>query len=180
MSKFKVGDRVVCVEASVQYAAIILLGKEYTITELSQSGSSTVRVDGIWWWHESRFELAEQKYSFDMNKEAWFIRYKDYYEFKATKEWLTENFGRCDDLVYKFMGSDKIFTNTWTDGEVCPMVLWGDNPHQSAKEIKLSFKTAIDSVEYPTVETEKDKQLRELEATIAKASEQIKALKGEK
>lgn len=175
MSKFKVGDKVVCVRASPQNP--LYNGTTYIVDGFGIV-KDTITVSGVeGGWLEERFELAQQKPSFDMKKEAWFIRYKDYYEFKAAKEWITENFGCCDELLYKSMGSDKIFTNTWTDGEICPRVLWGDDPHQNAKEIKLSVKTVIDSVEYPTVETEKEKQLRELEATIAKASEQIKQLK---
>lgn len=46
------------------------------------------------------------------------------------------------------------------------------------KEIKFTFRNilAIDSIEFPTVESERDKKIRELKETIDKAQEQIKQL----
>jgi hypothetical protein len=70
-------------------------------------------------------------------------------------------------------------TNTTFDGVIRKCVMHGsNNPLETParKEIKLTFKTVIDSVIFPEVETEQEKKLKELEETIKKAQDQIKEL----
>jgi len=125
-------------------------------------------------------EVKSNTSAFDMKKEAWFIPYHCHEQFLAIKDWLIFEKG----LDWSFGDRWQLFasalTNLKSNGEITTNVVWSTRPDNSpAKEIKLSFKTIIDSVEYPVVETDQQKQIRELEQTIAKASEQIKALRGE-
>jgi hypothetical protein len=54
--------------------------------------------------------------------------------------------------------------------------------HPTAKEIKLTFKTTIDSVQYPEMETEQQVKMKQLQETIDKAARELKELRemGEK
>lgn len=47
----------------------------------------------------------------------------------------------------------------------------------SRKEIKLTFKTTIDSVEYPVVKSKEQIKIEELQETIDKAARELKELR---
>lgn len=64
--------------------------------------------------------------------------------------------------------------------EIRSYVMW--MAEQSLKtteryEIKLEFKAVVDSVTFPEVKTEQQKQIEELEKTILLAQQQIEELK---
>lgn len=115
---------------------------------------------------------------FDMKTQPWFIRINNEEEWDLAQQWLKENFGKACAATYSPCYS-YFLTNKDDTGYI------GDHPMHGRKEslaetkryeIKLTYKTVIDSVIYPEVETEQQKKIKELKETIRKAQEQIDAL----
>jgi len=92
---------------------------------------------------------------------------------------LQENYGTC--LSSNYYSSMVYLTNSYADGGVREdFVMHGSSDpleKQALKEIKLTFKTTIDSVTFPEVETEQQIKMKQLQETIDKAAKQIKELK---
>ena len=120
----------------------------------------------------------KEEMQFDMKKEPWFIRVTNDQEFNAACDWVEENFG--DYLETEYSSNKQGLTNTDDFGEICTHVMWmGEHSFNQTErhEIKVTFKTVIDSVTFPEVKTEQQKQIEELEKTIFLAKQQIEELK---
>lgn len=177
-SKFKAGDKVVCVYAidSLQN------GQHYTVSHYKNSAYQDLigikELDNIEFFI-SRFELVqepEMKQTFDMHTQPWYIRVEDEEQFNLANEWLKENFGSSLDMAY--FEDVKYLTNT-CGTEVEEVVMYGLKTYLDRPEVKLNFKTVISSVEWPSVEvceTEQQKRIRELKETIDNASKQLEEL----
>ena len=126
----------------------------------------------------------EPKQMFNIKTDPWFIRVNSKQEFKVIQDWLQENYGYS--LITSYNTSFEYLTNTSCTGQIEEaFVMHGrGNPLEttSRKEIKLTFKTTIDSVEYPVVETEQQIKMKQLQQTIDKAARELKELRemGEK
>uniref|UniRef100_A0AAU6VY17 Uncharacterized protein n=2 Tax=unclassified bacterial viruses TaxID=12333 RepID=A0AAU6VY17_9VIRU len=122
---------------------------------------------------------------FDLKTEKWFIRVKSEEQAAAVQQWAFTkglSWAGCNVLRddykewEKRMGVAAIGSGHYDGrslGQASPQY-WLDNGH---KEIEMSFKTVIDSIVYPQVESTQQKQIRELEHTIALATKQIQELK---
>lgn len=180
-SKFKVGAQVLCVNDKGYTNGYVVKGAVYTITDKTWNDCDSDEVSIIDVTSFPRdFKLYKEKpvKQFDMRTQPWFIRVNNEQEFNLVQEWLEENFGTVP--YFGWYPQTKGLTNTNVDGKMySDYVMWfcdDKNLNQNANEIKVNFKTIIDSVEWPVVESEKDKKIRELEETIKKAQEQIKEL----
>lgn len=122
---------------------------------------------------------------FDITKDKWFIRVANEEQAKAVQEWAFEHgLGWAGKKVLR----DDYATWDRTDRSIgsghyggCGLGQaragwWISNGH---KEIKVSFKTVIDELELPKVESAQQIKIRELEATVAEAQRQIQELKKE-
>lgn len=126
----------------------------------------------------------KEEMKFDMKKEPWYIRINSKAESKAVQEWLfSKGLGwttrNAPDLTVKYENY-KFICNIFTDGIVISSLLKTNSQgeiHESAKEIKPTFKAVVDSVTFPEVKTEQQKQIEELEKTILLAKQQIETLK---
>jgi hypothetical protein len=113
-----------------------------------------------------------------MKTQPWFIRFSSVEEAALVDEWLEENFGSTLNLY-----SNNIIgvTNTDNDGNASNDYLYWVDESALTKtkrhEIKLNFKTIIDSVEWPSFRSEKDLKIEELEKTIAEAQKKLQELK---
>lgn len=112
----------------------------------------------------------------------WFIRVANAEQAKAVQEWAFEQgFGwsgsktiRKDLRLWEIPAA---IGHGHFDGMglgQASVDYWIANGH---KEIKVTFKTAVDKVVLTEVESLQQKQIRELQETIAKAQEQIESLK---
>ena len=121
---------------------------------------------------------------FNIKSDPWFIRVNSKQEFEVIQDWLQENYG-CS-LITSYNPAFEYLTNTSCTGQIEEaFVMHGrGNPLEttSRKEIKLTFKTTIDSVEYPEMETEQEIKMKQLQETIDKAARELKELRemGEK
>ena len=187
MQEFNIGDKVVCVCRNDDNWYKI--GSEFTI----RSDSFVDRTDdevcylveefsnNKIWIQGNHFNLVkeEPKQMFNIKTDPWFIRVNSEQEFEAIQDWLQENYGTC--LSSKYSSAFEYLTNTLSGGQVeKAFVMHGrGNPLEttSRKEIKLTFKTTIDSVEYPVVETEQQIKMKQLQETIDKAARELKELR---
>lgn len=116
----------------------------------------------------------------DIRSYSWYI---DLTGLDDTKRELVYSWlGPCYKTIHRFSAAE-FLTNTYTDTKrISDTVLIGYviNSHnlQGISEIKFNFvtKTTIDSVEYPKIETERDRKKRELKETIEKAQKQLDEL----
>lgn len=116
--------------------------------------------------------------AFNLKTNPWLIRVTNEQEYNAARKWLDENFGYYLDTGYAtYMVG---LTNTDDYGEICSHVMWMNEDSLKSTEryeIKLSYKTVVDSVTFPEVKTEQQKQIEELEKTTLLAQQQIETLK---
>jgi len=192
MQEFNIGDKVVCV-CRDEYNWY-KVGSEFTIRSDSfidyEANTVCYRVeefsDNNIWIQADHFNLVkeEPKQMFNIKTDPWFIRVNSEQEFDAVQDWLEENYGERMRANYgTYM---KWLTNTQCDGYVSSkLVMHGTgDPLKTTprKEIKLTFKTTIDSVQYPAVETEQQIKMKQLQETIDKAARELKELRemGEK
>lgn len=183
MSKFKVGDEVVCVNTG---GSKLTVGKKYKVYDITRNDVEVINDDGDdCYYYLSSFELVQEKEQmFDMKTNPWFIRVNNEQEFEAAKEWVEVQGVNWTDWV-----KDKSFNSEI--GALCSNLYDFDNYYwlghdevetqalYGRKEIKLTFKTVVDSVEYPVLESEQQKKIRELKETIEKASAQIAEIEKE-
>lgn len=128
------------------------------------------------WGRESRFELIKEKDMFDIKKDAWFIRVNNEQEWSAAHDWLEENYGKRIGRSYLYPTS---LTNTEVDGDVYYRLMWTEDrkPHESAKEIKLSYKLVVESAILPETKSQAQKDLEILQEQIAELQKQAEKLK---
>ena len=121
----------------------------------------------------------EPKQMFNIKSDPWFIRVNSEQEFEVIQGWLQENYG-CS-LITSYNTAFEYLTNTSCTGQIEEaFVMYGrGNPLEatSRKEIKLTFKTTIDSVQYPEMETEQQVKMKQLQETIDKVARELKELR---
>jgi len=130
-------------------------------------------------WRIKDFEI-EEKQMFNIKTDPWFIRVNSEQEFEVIQDWLEENYG--EKLRANYGTHMKWLTNTQCDGYINSklLVMHGrGHPLEttSRKEIKLTFKTIIDSVTFPEVESEQQVKMKQLQETIDKAARELKELR---
>ena len=124
--------------------------------------------------------LGEEK-MFDMKTQPWFIRINSQEEFGAVNEWLLDNHGaslECEWNEDCMVG----LTNTTVSGYVDDEhIMWSclDTIGNVGEEIKFSFKTVVDSVEFPEAVSEEKKEIERLTKIIEDAQKSLNKLKGE-
>lgn len=134
--------------------------------------------------NNSRFQLVKEEKEemqfnmkgFDLKTNPWWIAVRNREEYELVQKWLLENYGaKC---IAEHSREFKYLTNTTSGGHVeKSWVMHGSGDRPEHQEIKLTFKTVIDSVTFPEVKTEQQKQIEELEKTILLAKQQIEELK---
>lgn len=171
MSKFKVGDKIRHVGPWKNWP-----DSSYEITEVLNSyyhcgGSRTLTKQ-----YENYFELVEEKQMFDLKKNPWYIKPNSQEEFNAVQEWLLDNFGAKFAHGYE---KGMCLSNTdYSDKRLNYVVWYIDEPKgRDLLEIKFTYKTTVDKVEWPVVESETQKKLRELEEQQRKIAEDIAKLR---
>lgn len=182
--KFEVGDKVRRIKESFNGMKV---GDVGTVVEIKYEGVLIKEFNSPAYCHDiNNLELVEEeKEMFDMHKNAWFINVNSDEECEAAQKWLFEQ-----GIYWCNGGKDvtNIFARSLTNfvdkniGINKYGFLWDANqakPNKNIHEIKLNFKTTVDSVEYPIIETEAQKKLKELEATAKQIQEQIQELKKE-
>lgn len=124
--------------------------------------------------------IKEDRTMFDIKKDKWFIYTPTPEISKVVQRWLFaqgfvwQHFKdaeiHCTDSRYLKLSpsEDDAFCHTDTI----------DPKYDKSKEIKLTFKTIVDSVEYPETQTPEQKQLQEVMTKISELQEQAEKLQG--
>lgn len=192
MNKFKQGDKVKCnrsLWSGVGVGDVLEVKDNFTTTDgLWYAGEGFVNTKWLNRADRRLFELVPETPMFDMKTTPWYIRVNSQAEFDAAVNFalaqgcrenrynsaylpnVTRAIGtslRDDDL---FLFDTEQFY--WLGEDSLTEVL-------GRHEIKITFKTVVDKVEYPAVESETQKQIRELKETIEKAQQQIIKLEKE-
>lgn len=116
-------------------------------------------------------------------KDKWFFKATSREECVAFQEWaFTQGLSwvGSGEVVNKSVFGDSIGGNNLKGGSLGhASAMWYED--RGFIQIFPKFKTVsvVDCVDLPEVESRQEKKIRELEATIAKAQEQIQALKKE-
>lgn len=179
MTSFKIGDKV---ERIAEEHCKMAVGDVSTVCGVTPFGSlELLDFEGI---HASvNFKLYEEKNMFDMKKDKWFIRTPTPEISEAVQLWLFEQgFGWQDDGQKVLYKSQQFLTNTKYPHFACNYILHSNTVDKQAeengvKEIKLTFKSSVYSVEYPVVETQAEKELKALEQKIQELTEQASKLR---
>lgn len=187
---FKKGDKVKivsCEKSTYWYADKI--GKVFEVEGVSPwlgpyiyENLNQKRIDLKSYLVEGDIEFVKEEkeeMQFDMKKEPWYIRVANEQEFNAACDWVKS---KGLDFKYSgnyFKGLTAISNYMASDGSIYEYIHRRDveDDLSEYKEIKLTFKTVIDSVTFPEVKTEQQKQIEELEKTILLAKQQIETLK---
>lgn len=184
MSKFKVGDKVFLKKHSCSMNApigTIAIVTGYSNSWLTVAWSTDVHQNNGN-YYECDFELLQENkmQEFDMKTMPWWISVKSEAEFESAKEFIKSKglnmyeIDNCRSLNYvgcaitNFFVEDITPVATVLNGKIATSKL-----HTSGREIKLTFKTVIDNVEYPVVESETQKKLRELEEQQRELADKI-------
>lgn len=129
---------------------------------------------------EEKEEMQFDMKGFDLKTNPWFIRVNNEQEYNAARDWVKS---RGLDFKYSgdyFKGLAAISNHLYSDGRIDDYIYRCDveDDLSEYQEIKVTFKTVVDSVTLPEVKTEQQKQIEELEKTILLAQQQIEELKG--
>lgn len=117
-----------------------------------------------------------------LKENKWFIRTGSKEKSKLVQEWLFEH--GMEWLYGKTVQSgfnDTMLTNTDCTGEKGNFIMFSTAlEKKNAQEIKITFKTIVESVELPVVESkeeaERKKKIQELRETIALAQKQLEEM----
>lgn len=148
-----------------------------------QDGGQLLYLEGYDSAHNPQnFKLVKEEkkeMQFDMHSKPWFIRVNNEQEYDAAVNWVKS---KGLDFKYNggyFKGLAAISNYLELDGSIDDSIYRCDIGDDLSKyhEIKFTFKTVIDSVTFPEVKTEQQKQIEELERTILLAQQQIEELK---
>lgn len=172
MDKFKVGDKVRHIGLWDNWP-----DDSYEITEVYQRFYSCGHSRSFSKIYESYFELVKESEMFDMKKNPWYIKVNSQEEFNAVQEWLLNNFG--DKFAHHYQ-KGMCLSNTDYSGERLNKIVWYiyEPKERDLLEIKFTYKTTIENVQFPVVESERQKKkLRELEEQQRKIAEDIAKLR---
>lgn len=115
--------------------------------------------------------------SFNLKTQPWFIRTKTPEHRFVVQEWLFEQDIYWHSGGRKLMyGNFSCLTNVQSDGVVCNYVMHTGSPHPSAQEIKLTYKTTVNNVVYPNVESDRDKEIKAIRKEQGSLAARLKAL----
>lgn len=187
MQEFNIGDKVKY--TGEDFMGLYIDTKEvYTV---SSCNAGYLKLKEIIYSHSYKVEnfvhvevKEEPKQMFNIKTDPWFIRVNSEQEFEAIQDWLQENYG-CS-LIASYNTAFEYLTNTSCTGQIEEAFVMHGRGYPlettSRKEIKLTFKTIIDSVTFPEVESEHQIKMKQLQETIDKAARELKELRemGEK
>lgn len=186
MDKFKAGDKVKVVKSGLcTYWYANRIGDVFTLSSQISNGDWRGVEDRDGWLSTSDIELVKDEketISEFLRGNKWFIRTGSPEESKLVQEWLFEHgmewiYGK--NVQSRF--NEQLLTNTDCVGEKGNFIMFStDLEKKNAQEIKLTFKTIVESVEIPVVESkeeaERKKKIQELKETIALAQKQLEEM----
>lgn len=179
MSKFKVGDKIRHVGPWKNWP-----DSYYEITEVLNSYYHCGISRTLTKQYENYFELVEEKQMFDMKNNYWFIEVHNEEESKAAQQFAFDNgVVWCGDDPEQYYNLPhypcKIGQSSYDRMGKMAYGVDTERNKSKYKEIKLTYKTVttVDKVEWPVVESETQKKLRELEEQQRKIAEDIAKLR---
>lgn len=124
--------------------------------------------------------INEEKQMFDLKKEKWFIYTPTQESSRIAQEWLFAQglvWQHHRDTKVRYTESLYLKLSPFTAGAFCHTDSI-DLKYDQSKEVKLTIKTIVDSVEYPKIETPEQKQLQEVMTKISELQAQAEKLQG--
>ncbi len=124
--------------------------------------------------------IIEEKTVFDIKKDKWFIYTPTHEISKLVQNWLFDQgfvWQHHEDTSVRYTSSLYIKLSPYATGAFCHTDSI-DPKYDTSKEIKLTFKTVVDSVEFPELKTEEQKQLDILMQQITDLQDQATKLQG--
>ena len=116
---------------------------------------------------------------FDMKKEKWFIRTPTPEISEAVQNWLFEqglSWQAYGNKEVNYTDTNYLMLSPYEPERFCHTFSIDDKLGQ--KEIKLTFKTIVDSIECPEIKSEEQKQLDILMQQITDLQKQAEKLQG--
>lgn len=124
--------------------------------------------------------INESVTMFDIKKDKWFIYTPTHEISKMVQNWLFDQgfvWQHHEDTSVRYTSSLYLKLSPFTTGAFCHTDSI-DLKYDTSKEIKLTFKTVIDSVEFPELKSEEQKQLDILLQQIQELQQQAEKLQG--
>lgn len=125
-------------------------------------------------------EIIKEVPMFDIKKDKWFIYTPTHEISKLVQNWLFDQgfvWQHHEDTSIRYTSSLYLKLSPYTTGAFCHTDSI-DLKHDTAKEIKLTFKTVVDFVEFPETKSEEQKQLDILMQQITDLQKQAEKLQG--
>lgn len=122
--------------------------------------------------------INEEKVMFDMKKEKWFIRTPTPEISAKVQMWLFDQgfvWQHLKDTAVHITESKFLKLSPFEDDAFCHTDSI-DPKYDNSKEIKLTFKTVVDSVEYPETKSAEQIQLDVLQEKIAELTREAEKL----
>lgn len=180
MNKFKVNDVVKC---EWGYFSRIDIGETYKVRAVSSTGGSILitTASGDLWYDIKYFKLVSSE--FDMVNNPWFIRVSNQKEYELAKEFVKSK-GFKFSFGEDYTDSSKTITNRDDLNKVLckglEYVIRSERVFfdKDRYEIKLNFKTTIDSIEYPEVKSAEELEIEQIETEMRKLADRLNKIKG--
>lgn len=179
MSKFKRGDRVFALETIGR----LVFGRKYIVHDVLSNGAVLSIVGDPILYSSDRFDLVKPE--FDMKNQPWFIRVNNEEEFGVVADFLEAKGFRFYEKKYtkntQAIGNTDLAGNIERDSKVSRLMTSEIEKviHYGGKEIKLNFKTTIDSVEYPEVKSAQQVEIEQIETEMRKLADRLNSLKSQ-
>lgn len=145
------------------------IGQEYDVVEIKLDNHSKLEYKvigselvGTKYFDKDDVEIInEEKTMFDIKKDSWFIYTPTHEISKLVQNWLFDQgfvWQHHEDTSVRYTSSLYLKLSPYTTGAFCHTDSI-DPKYDTSKEIKLTFKAVVDSVEFPELKTEEQKQL---------------------
>lgn len=181
--KFNVGDKVVRFrDVNERFLSKAVNGLPVTVVGVEESFDgwgdrlSFSAEDGGSGWLSYYYKPYEEKQMFDMKKQPWYVTVTSQKEFDAVQEWLLTNYGSNFNAEYYNGGIVSLSNFDFTGKILDKIVWWSAEPVKFNCEIKLNFKTTVDSVEYPEIMDEKQIEIEKIRKEMENLTERMKKL----
>lgn len=186
MSKFKVGDKIKLivnvgpsrddgVKGGVEKGDILTCVDKAEPLEGYRLGNGEVSCE---WANKYKSYFKEKKQMFDIKKDKWFIYTPTPEISKIVQVWLFAQgfvWQHFKDAEVHYTDSRYLKLSPFEDNAFCHTDTI-DLKYDKSKEIKLTFKTVVDSVEFPETQTPEQIQLDKVMDRIAELQKQASQL----
>lgn len=170
--KFEIGDLVERTDCENSGVNVGDIGR---IVKVFIGGWVKLDIGEVLGLHNSEYLKLVPK--FNLKTQPWFIRTETPEQRIAAQEWLFEQGMAWDSGSREaFDWNFQCLTNTSSSGDKTLSFGHIPKPHKSAQEIELTYKTTVNNVVYPDIESERDKEIKAIRKEQEALAARLKAL----